>query len=149
MWVTFEECDKLASHLNVPLHRFIPAYTKSYSKVQGWRMLRSRGEDAVRVCMATSLQSSQTAGLMRPVQRCIFLDAESNLCTVHEQRPLQCSTYPWWPDLMDPAAWAGERTRICEGIEHEEAGPCDAESAGEQLRLATEHVGRRRAVPAV
>lgn len=78
------------------------------------------------------------------LQKCIFLDAQSNLCTVHEQRPLQCSTYPWWPDLVAGDAWQGERSRICEGIEHEEAELCDPVSAGDQLRQATAHVSRRR-----
>ena len=138
---------QLAAHLKTPLHKFLPAYTKSYSNKQGWRMLRSVGDDAVRSrpALITTLHAlSQAEAHVPMLQKCIFLDADSNLCTVHEQRPLQCSTYPWWPDLMADEAWQGERSRICEGIEHEEAELCDSVSAGEQLRQATAHVSRRR-----
>ena len=54
VWVTNEECTRLAAFLDVPLHRFLPAYTKSWSKKEGWRMLRSKGDDAV--CLACHLQ---------------------------------------------------------------------------------------------
>lgn len=31
---------------------------------------------------------------------CVFL-RDGKQCTVYGARPLQCSTYPWWPELMD------------------------------------------------
>ena len=45
---------------------------------------------------------------------------------------------------MESAAWDAEAERICEGMNHEEAEPCDAEAAAEQLKLATDHVNNRR-----
>ena len=91
-----------------------------------------------------SLSCHLTDELRLYVQRCIFLDSE-DLCSIHTQRPRQCSTYPWWPDLMESAAWDTEAERICEGMNHAEAEPCDVEDAAEQLRLATNHVNSRRA----
>lgn len=32
---------------------------------------------------------------------CIFLDDETKHCMIYEARPLQCSTYPFWPRIMD------------------------------------------------
>jgi Fe-S-cluster containining protein len=45
---------------------------------------------------------------------CVFL--KDKKCQVYEARPLQCRTFPWWPEnLSSPAAW--ERTATeCEGI---------------------------------
>lgn len=31
---------------------------------------------------------------------CVFL-RDGRQCTVYGARPLQCSSYPWWPELMD------------------------------------------------
>lgn len=39
---------------------------------------------------------------------CIFLQPD-NTCSIHQVRPLQCSTYPWWPDLMIQEEWVWER----------------------------------------
>lgn len=39
---------------------------------------------------------------------CIFLD-ENNMCSIYEARPLQCSTYPFWPRIMDSQeSWNNE-----------------------------------------
>ena len=48
VWVTELECLQLAQHLGLTISQFLPRYTKSYSNKAGWRMLRSRGKDAVR-----------------------------------------------------------------------------------------------------
>jgi len=46
---------------------------------------------------------------------CIFLDT-SGQCRVYAVRPLQCRTYPFWPELTGSArAWSSEARR-CEGI---------------------------------
>lgn len=51
---------------------------------------------------------------------CAMLDRESVpgqvLCRVHDQRPTQCRTWPFWPDaLRNPRAWERAAGR-CEGI---------------------------------
>jgi len=48
--------------------------------------------------------------------RCTLL-GENNRCTVYPVRPLQCQTYPYWPEIMDTEQhWQGEAAR-CEGID--------------------------------
>jgi len=50
---------------------------------------------------------------------CIFLKGKQ--CTAYEDRPKQCQTYPFWPDLLQSEkAWIEEKTR-CEGIDHPDA----------------------------
>lgn len=47
--------------------------------------------------------------------RCIFLD-ENGRCGIYAVRPVQCRTYPFWPELVGSRrAWERERLR-CEGI---------------------------------
>lgn len=51
---------------------------------------------------------------------CVFLDratvAGKAVCSLYEDRPLQCRTFPWWPEnLKTPRAWQGA-AKACEGI---------------------------------
>jgi len=47
--------------------------------------------------------------------RCVFL-GPGNRCRIYAVRPLQCRTYPWWPETLNsPTAWRREARR-CEGI---------------------------------
>jgi Fe-S-cluster containining protein len=42
---------------------------------------------------------------------CVFLDAKTRHCTVYEDRPRQCRTWPFWDsNLASPEAWQ----RTCE-----------------------------------
>ena len=50
-----------------------------------------------------------------PGERCIFLDAEGQ-CRVYSVRPVQCRTYPFWPELVASAAAWNRESRRCEGI---------------------------------
>ncbi len=51
---------------------------------------------------------------------CVFLDRKTipgkAVCSLYEDRPLQCRTFPWWPEnLKDEKAWA-RTARSCEGV---------------------------------
>lgn len=47
--------------------------------------------------------------------RCCFLDAGGR-CQIYPVRPIQCRTYPFWPELVgSKTAWEKE-ARACEGI---------------------------------
>lgn len=52
----------------------------------------------------------------RPDGACIFLD-EHGQCGVYAVRPLQCRSYPFWPEILrSRRRWEAERRR-CEGID--------------------------------
>lgn len=47
--------------------------------------------------------------------RCVFL-GEDKRCRIYPVRPVQCRTYPWWPELLESKnSWNAEARR-CEGI---------------------------------
>lgn len=51
----------------------------------------------------------------RPDGNCIFLDDEGR-CSIYPVRPLQCASYPFWPEIVTSSkAWRREARR-CEGI---------------------------------
>lgn len=54
--------------------------------------------------------------------RCVFL-GEDTRCGIYPVRPMQCRTYPYWPELLrSGAAWRGEGRR-CEGIDRGKVVP--------------------------
>lgn len=114
VWVTEDE----ARAISLRTRRPVAAFTKSYSKAAGWRLLRDRPGD-------------------RRLEACIFLGADDRTCTIHDVRPKQCSLYPWWPGLMASEEWREEKESVCEGFDHAEAGPTDLPDAARQLREAT------------
>lgn len=54
--------------------------------------------------------------------RCSLL-GEDNRCRVYAVRPVQCQTYPFWPEILQSKQhWLAEQRR-CEGINRGEAVP--------------------------
>ncbi len=59
---------------------------------------------------------------------CVFLDRDSDearalrggdgggLCTIYEDRPLQCRTFPWWPGVVSSERGWKRLGRECEGV---------------------------------
>lgn len=58
---------------------------------------------------------------------------------IYGARPLQCQTYPWWPELMSDRSWVAEAGAVCEGINHATATATDLEGAALLLQAQVEH----------
>lgn len=95
--VSDEESEAIAKRLGISLKEFYAKYTR-----------------------ATSEGRSLTEHKTVHGWDCVFLDRESMpgkaVCSLYEDRPLQCRTFPWWPEnIRTPGAWA--RTgKHCEGV---------------------------------
>lgn len=69
---------------------------------------------------------------------CVMLTKEGG-CRVYAARPVQCATYPFWPEVVKTtAAWRRERQR-CEGIDYGEIVP--VEQIEKALQLCREAEG--------
>lgn len=65
---------------------------------------------------------------------CMFLE-KKNRCSVYEARPVQCRTWPWWPETMGAKAWKKEVAGYCPGVGK---GPLrSADEIREQLQQQT------------
>lgn len=83
-----QESRRLARHLGLSLRDFHTRFTER--DPDGYRVLRF------------------VAG------RCTFL--EGTACTVHEAKPTQCRTWPFWPELLTSrAVYAREVQAFCPG----------------------------------
>lgn len=95
VWVTPEECERIASALRMPVDEFLRGHTRR--TVSGRRsLLEHRDGD------------------------CEFLDRRADgktACRIHAVRPVQCRTWPFWKsNLESPAAWA-DTGRGCPGVD--------------------------------
>jgi len=75
--------------------------------------------------MGRSLNEVETAA----GHDCVFLDREivpgKAVCTIYGARPLQCRTFPWWPEnLRSPGAWR-RLGKDCEGVGRGDFVPVD------------------------
>ena len=94
-WVSEDEIDALAARLGMDRESFSARYTRVV-----WR----GGEQRVSL-------SEKRGG------DCVFWQKGEG-CTVYEQRPRQCRTWPFWRRIVDsPEDWA-EAGRECPGINH-------------------------------
>ncbi len=88
VWVTPEEIEALARFRGEPVEQFSSKFVRQ-------------------VGVHYSL-------VERPGGDCIFWDAREG-CTVYPARPVQCQTWPFWPENVEtPSDWA-RTTRICPG----------------------------------
>lgn len=47
---------------------------------------------------------------------CVFLDLETNQCQIYSVRPIQCSTYPFWPNVMKSQQSWNEEVRLPDNV---------------------------------
>lgn len=89
VYLTEEDRDRIAAHLNLSVEQFAERYG---APVDGGGLRLSIPED----------------------QSCHFLEAEG--CRIHDVKPLQCQTFPFWPETVSTRkAWKGLRG-YCPGV---------------------------------
>ena len=88
VWVDHDEIARLAAHRGVSIDEFAKAYVR-------------------RVGSRYSL-------IEKPGGDCVFWDKQSG-CTVYPARPVQCRTWPFWPENVEtPEDWQHVQA-ICPG----------------------------------
>ncbi|RMH27311.1 MAG: YkgJ family cysteine cluster protein [Planctomycetota bacterium] len=94
---TDDEAEEIAARLGVTVAEFLDRYTRDTPA-------------------GRSLAERQTEFGFD----CVFLDRESEpglaVCSIHDLRPTQCRTFPFWPEnLRSESAWR-RIGRECEGV---------------------------------
>ena len=87
VYLNLSERQRIAKHLNISTIKFTGTYT---------------------------MKTKKRFHLKEPLQNCCFLI--NNKCTIYEARPLQCRTWPFWPENMKEIIWKREITPSCPGI---------------------------------
>lgn len=105
VWITDEEAERIAAHLGLSLQRFFQQYTRAYSKVQGFKLLRAQNnpvsasdswlgphQDPLGSCMHCTKQQDKHSTFRNPV-------ADNAGCS---KMMLAC-------DMYSLTAWAGQQ----------------------------------------
>lgn len=90
IWVTPEEITALANGLNIQREKFINEYLLKI----GYRY-------------------SIKEMIFDDGFRCVFFDTEKRMCSVYENRPTQCRTFPFWEHFKNNISEVEEE---CPGI---------------------------------
>ena len=72
-------------------------------------------EDEFRAIYTFALRGGEISLSERANGDCAFWDAERG-CTVYEERPRQCRTWPFWASSLQSAEAWGEQARDCPGV---------------------------------
>jgi Fe-S-cluster containining protein len=73
--------------------------------------------DQIRHGLLDETEDGDFVVLVDEDQLCPFYDPDQSSCIIHEVKPTQCRTYPFWPELVyDRDAWR-EEAQLCPGID--------------------------------
>ncbi|MGC4114127.1 MAG: YkgJ family cysteine cluster protein [Myxococcales bacterium] len=92
--LTAEDQRRLAAHFRMPLAAFLEAFTAT---------------------LGEQVQLKEEPG------RTACLLMEGTRCGVYQARPLQCRTWPFWPEHLEPGAFEREVASFCPGAGKGEA----------------------------
>lgn len=112
VWVSPTEAESIASDLNLLVDEFYAQYTER--KNGQYTLIEKENFD------------------------CIFFS--DNQCTIYKNRPLQCRTYPFWPQVTQSRETWQNEALACEGINHAEAKLYSAEEISQTLLEASSWV---------
>lgn len=97
VWLAPEEVEQIMAHLGYD-------DSDKDTSIDNFRKKYVRAE----VTPSNGDQSQSWMCLKRKESACIFLD-QGGQCSIYDVRPVQCSTYPFWPSLLkNKAAWEDE-----------------------------------------
>lgn len=122
VWFGPEELARMACFLGLPSHEFLERYARRVGGKWSLREVRrGRAHD------------------------CVFLERDDDgraRCAIHEARPTQCRTWPFWPEnLASPQAYR-EAAALCPGMRAGLAGegPLHDRAAIERHRRSTPEI---------
>ena len=102
VWFNEKEADEMAAHLDIDIATFLKKY--AHKKFGRWTLNEIKND--------------------KGQYDCVFLiDIGNNQhgCALYKTRPIQCRTWPFWPEsLKSPHAWK-EAARTCPGMRRSDA----------------------------
>jgi uncharacterized protein len=130
VYMSPKEIQAASRHLNMTLSDFIQAYAYT-------TLLQSNGD---RNCTMNNSNVNNEEHppwiLVKDVNTeeghacCIFLNSETNQCSIYPARPIQCSTYPFWTNVLESENHWNDEVRRRESDTHSKLPPWTAVDGG-------------------
>lgn len=107
VWVSRDEVAALAALLGLTPSQFVATHCRDRASVDGNDDDDEDDDDPIPPGYEL-LRTKQSAATGETV--CCFLDEATNMCSVYPARPVQCATYPMWPEILGRhGGWEWER----------------------------------------
>ena len=89
VYLTLDDRRALAKHFKISTLKFTKKYCQKTGN--GFHLIEEQGQ-----------------------KECMFL--KKNKCSVYKARPVQCRTWPFWPEYLDAKKWTKEVKAFCPGV---------------------------------
>ncbi|MEM8712007.1 MAG: YkgJ family cysteine cluster protein, partial [Planctomycetota bacterium] len=109
VWLEDGEVERMAARLSISPEVFRERFVRTVPIPAG---ASAEGNDGLREAL---VERSEGAG-----GRCVLLEGH-NECSVYEDRPEHCRTFPYWPSVMETEAGFERARATCPGIRVEPA----------------------------
>jgi len=97
VYMSPEEVSSAASYKNITTAEFIDLYAGYKLETTSTSKAIAAGDGEVPWILLQNRDPKSTEG----PAACVFLDRESNQCGIYSVRPIQCSTYPFWSNILE------------------------------------------------
>eukprot|EP00532_Pseudo-nitzschia_australis_P014902 CAMPEP_0168284456 /NCGR_PEP_ID=MMETSP0141_2-20121125/23514_1 /TAXON_ID=44445 /ORGANISM="Pseudo-nitzschia australis, Strain 10249 10 AB" /LENGTH=302 /DNA_ID=CAMNT_0008228457 /DNA_START=148 /DNA_END=1053 /DNA_ORIENTATION=+ len=109
VYMSPQEVSSAASYKNTTTSEFIDSYAGYRLETTGTSKSVSAGDGEVPWILLQNRDTNHGEG----PAACIFLDRETNQCGIYSVRPIQCSTYPFWSNILESKQnWNDEVRRV-------------------------------------
>lgn len=97
VYMSPQEVSSAAYYTNMTTSKFIDMYADYELETTGSSKAIAAGDGDVPWILLQNRAPRHTEG----VAACVFLDRETNQCGIYSARPIQCSTYPFWSNILE------------------------------------------------
>lgn len=114
VWISEVEIERLAAHFQLPE----PEIRRRFCRKIGdrWSLKEQRNPRGDYDCIFLKEVSVAPSNCTNSTDPTTVIQQTRQVCTAYEARPLQCRTWPFWPEVVKtPSAWRGAAKR-CHGI---------------------------------
>ena len=113
-----EEVVLASSYKNMTTSEFINTYAEYQLLTSSTESAADVDAGAVPWILLRNIEAVNTEG----PAACIFLDNETNECEIYSVRPIQCSTYPFWSNILESEKNWNDEVRRKHSVEADKEG---------------------------
>ena len=120
VYMSPEEVSSAASYKNMTVNEFIDLYADyrlentatTSTSTTATNAIAAGGGDVPWIL----LQNQEPKNSDGPAA-CVFLDRETNQCGIYSARPIQCSTYPFWSNILESEEKWNDEVRAKDSVD--------------------------------